>query len=91
MTVLFMGLNNIVFENSVDKIPSKILPRLSNFSRVATACDSRLFVSLLVYVGIRGSRVYFGDFYGKKGVHGKAIDVLNLVLILIDMDNLSSG
>jgi hypothetical protein len=28
---------------------------------------------------------------GKKGVHGKAIDVLNLVLILIDMDNLSSG
>jgi hypothetical protein len=61
-----MGLNNIVFENSVDKIPSKILPRLSNFSRVATACDSRLFVSLLVYVGIRGLRVYFGDFYGKK-------------------------
>jgi hypothetical protein len=32
-----MGLNNIiVFENWVDKISSKILPRISNFSRVAT-------------------------------------------------------
>jgi hypothetical protein len=27
------------FENWVDKIPSNILPRLSNFSRVATVCN----------------------------------------------------